>query len=95
MFMSSEADPTCDLPDFEVMGGCGEYFIIMRSEAGERRFQDLSRGDEDVEIWVSDQGTVIPASHLCPDLDLVIAAAKEFHDSGNALSAFPWVPKSD
>ncbi len=79
-----------DIPDFEVTGGNGLYFIHLRTGDRELMFSDRSLGDEDVDVWINDQGASFPARNVCRDVDTVLSIAKRYFDNGDALEGIPW-----
>jgi hypothetical protein len=92
MYRDSAADSSNDIPDFEVVGGDGQYFVAIRGEGYDLTFTDPSRGAEEIDVWISDQGASFPASNVCPDLERVIEAARVFFVNGTPSSSIPWGP---
>jgi hypothetical protein len=92
MFRDSAADASNDIPDFEVVGGDGEYFVAVRGEGYDLTFTDPRRGNEEIDVWISDQGASFPASNVCPDLERVLEAARVFFVNGTPCGSIPWGP---
>ncbi len=90
MYRSPDADDDSDLPDFEVLGGDGAYFMMVRGDDYELMYDDQERGEERVDVWISDQGASFPARNVCPDIEEVILAAKTFFEDGTPRQATKW-----
>jgi hypothetical protein len=87
LYRSGTADPKDHVPDFEVLGGSGEYSLV----SGRVTFVDLARGSSEVNIWVSDQGASFPKFQLCPDLELAVSAVRFFCETGELLPSAQWL----
>jgi hypothetical protein len=78
-----------DVPEFEIMGGAGDYLLCV-SAAGYFQRKLLYPEHGDTFIWTSDQGNSAPAKHLCHDLDLVLEAVKYFNTTGGFSPKLIW-----
>src|SRR5262245_39133302 len=57
------------LPDLQVVGGCGEYSIeASQPDHTWLSYVDMERSSREIDIWISDQGSTLPEFRLCPDL---------------------------
>ena len=79
-----------DLPHFEIIGGDGAYAVVCRTEKGEFCLKNPSGGTEQIDVWVSDQGTQIPSHSVCRSLAEVLAAAKYFFIHGSPNPESVW-----
>jgi len=66
------------IPDFDVMGGDGEFAMTATTDNLSHRYYDQSRGDEKIKIWCSDQGASFEKKYCCPSLDSVLKATRYF-----------------
>ena len=92
MYHDPNPDPDNDLPDFDITGGDGAYYFAIRGDGYELTFTDESRGDEEVDVWISDQGASFPAFNVCPDVKIAIDAARSFYEDGSPCDSVPWGP---
>ena len=76
---------------FQVVGGDGAYWLAVTADGYfERRLDDPEQGDEEVEVWESDQGYVTEARHVCTDVDAVLRAARHYAERGGFAPGLPW-----
>jgi hypothetical protein len=78
------------IPDFDVMGGKGEFAMAAHTNAAYHRYYDQSRGDEMIEIWRSDQGASFEKKYCCPSLESVLRATRYFCEHGALDPALTW-----
>jgi hypothetical protein len=78
------------LPDFEVTGGDNAYAVVIRSGGEELWLQNPNAGDEEIDVWISDQGASIPARQVCPLLGEVLLAARHFYEHGKPNPESMW-----
>jgi hypothetical protein len=71
-----------DVPDFDVMGGEGEFVLTATTDSFFHRYYDQSRGDELIEIWRSDQGASFEKKYCYPSLDITLHATCYFCEHG-------------
>jgi hypothetical protein len=88
-FLSADAFED-DLPDFEIMGGPDDYFMVCSADGCQRRYHDPSQGKLLVHVWTSDQGAAIPAEFVCHDVELVLKAIRYFSSSGKCCPEISW-----
>jgi hypothetical protein len=81
------------LPDFEVIGGEGEFAMDARTDSSYHRYYDQSRGDGMIEIWRSDQGASFEKKYCCPSLDITLHATCYFCEHGTLDPALTWQPQ--
>ncbi len=90
-FFQSERLTENAIPDFEVMGGDGEYSIAGTSRGGKRQwFFDPSHGNDQIDLWLSDQGTSLEANRVCYDVNQVLVAVRCFNESGEFAPEIGW-----
>jgi hypothetical protein len=83
--------PDDHCPEFEVMGGQGDYWIACSIEGFEqRRYCVPEQGDGIVDVWTSDQGFMDKNKHICHDLNLLISATAYFCEHGRFAPFIPW-----
>jgi hypothetical protein len=88
-------DPDIDddaIPEFNVMGGDGEYTMDYGPEGTELRYYDPTRGDEEIKVWQSDQGYVSQAKYCCSSLDIVLRVTRYFAEHGTLDPGVLWQP---
>jgi hypothetical protein len=74
-----------------IMGGDGAYWIgLCAGPYDQLRLFDPEKGDEEIQVWTSDQGFADRACHVTGDLDLVLRIAKHFGDTGEPLPDATW-----
>ena len=82
-----------DVPQFEVTGGDGAYVVQIRSDASDYRgriLQNPSGGNEEVEVWTSDQGASFAAHNVCTHLEEVLRVTRHFFDHGEPAPHTQW-----
>lgn len=89
LFQNADADEDA-LPEFNVMGGTGEFYMDSYTDGSCYRYYDPSRGDGAVEIWQSDQGFTPEKTHCCSSLDTVLRATRYYCDHGALAPDIPW-----
>jgi hypothetical protein len=83
------------VPEFEVMGGAGDY-LVSCSVGGYLQRQCLNptglRPDEDdeVDIWTSDQGLTVSAARVLNDIEKVLRITRYFCETGGFDPSVPW-----
>jgi hypothetical protein len=78
-------------PDFEVMGGLGDYWITCSVEGyQQRRCYFPEQGTAEIQVWMSDQGFSSPNCYVCHDLELVLHATSFFYEYGTFAPFIPW-----
>lgn len=91
LFQSADVEEDA-LPDFDVMGGKGEYYLDSYADGCFYRYYDPSRGDDVIEIWQSDQGYTPEEKHCC-SLDTVLRATRYFCEHGTLDPDLRWEPQ--
>jgi hypothetical protein len=77
-----------------VMGGNGAFWLsISVNGYDQRRVFFPGQGDEEVDLWTSDQGFVSEKSRVCFDLAAVLSAAKYFAEHADFDPSLPWEPQ--
>ena len=82
-----------DTPQFEVTGGDGAYVVLLRPDDDERRglvLQNPSGGDDEVDVWVSDQGASFAGHDVCTSMDEVLRVTRYFFEHGGAAPHTRW-----
>ena len=76
----------------EIMGGEGACWLAVTAEGGpfQRRLLDPAGGDEEVQVWTSDQGFADAERHICRDVEAVVRAARYYADHGGPDPSLPW-----
>ena len=73
------------------MGGRGEYALSISLPGQLVYFADPLRSGELVRIWESDQGSTLPESSLCADIERVLSIARHFAETGKPDPSAKWV----
>jgi hypothetical protein len=92
LFRSAEVEQD-PLPDYSVIGGEGEFAMDWNADGAYHRYYDQSRGDEEIEIWRSDQGATFEAKYCCSSLDTVLSATRYFCEHGTLNPGLIWQPQ--
>jgi hypothetical protein len=77
-------------PEFNVLGGDGEFAMDTTIATSYHRYYDQSPGDELIEIWCSDQGASFEKKYCCPSLDSVLHATRYFCEHGALHPVLTW-----
>jgi hypothetical protein len=90
LFIGSEdEDATVDC--LTIMGGEGVYWIgLSAGNYDQLRLFDPGKGQQEVDLWTSDQGFADRACHVTSDVDLVLRIAKHFGETGQPLPEASW-----
>ncbi len=81
---------------FYVIGGKGEYwFSATIGGKWEKHYLNRAGGDQEVDLWTSDQGFEAADKEVCRDLDLVLQAARYYAENGGYDPRVPWSCESD
>jgi hypothetical protein len=78
------------IPDFEVVGGDGEFAMNANLDGRAWRYVDPSRGTAMVPIWRSDQGADFEICYCCPSLETVLQAMRYFCERGALDPSVQW-----
>ncbi len=78
------------IPDFEVIGGDGAYAMQGLKNGSAALFFNPGGSNDPVEIWLSDQGTDLPAKNVCRDIEVVLEAARYFFEHGELDPRLQW-----
>lgn len=89
LFLSTDSEPYT-YPNFNVIGGEGEFAMDSMADSAYYRYYEQTRGDEMIEIWRSDQGAAFEAKHCCPSLDTTLRATRYFCEQGTLDPDLPW-----
>ena len=76
-----------------IIGGSGRYWV--GATVGEQDIlcvADSSRGNETIPLWTSDQGFSSVSRHVCADINVVLAAARQFFENGTYAPDLTWEP---
>lgn len=90
MLYFSQTPDEDDIPDFEILGGHVGYYLRAQKGEGMFHLHHSLAPDELLSVWISDQGAEIPAQQVCRNLDLVIAAAMTFCETGELIQGLSW-----
>lgn len=91
IWLYRDADaPEGSVPDFQVVGGDNAYAVVINDGDKELWLQNPSAGDEEIDVWISDQGASIPARKVCPLLGEVLLAAQYFYEHGKPNPESMW-----
>ena len=78
------------VPEFEILGGNQAYVVAIRCGGKEHWLQNPEGGDEEIDVWVSDQGASFPASLVSPSLAEVLRVAQYYFTYGLADPQSVW-----
>ena len=67
-----------ELPDFNVIGGEGMYALDCMDNHTQYHYYDPTHGDEEIELWLSDQGYATKEKDVCYDINTVLKATRYF-----------------
>lgn len=90
LFKDVEA-PEDAFPDLNILGGPNEFTLDRFRDDEYVRYYDLSRGDDEIEVWRSDQGYTCEAKYCCPSLEIVLRAAKYYCEHGALDPGLQWL----
>lgn len=88
-YLKPEAADT-DVPEFEIIGGSGAFAVCAHIEGRACYVYNGSKGEEEIDIWISDQGAAIPEQYVVDDLEHVIAITRRFYDSASLDPEVEW-----
>ena len=90
LFIGDEdEDATVDC--LTIMGGNGAYWIgLSAGKYDQLRLFDAARGEQEIDLWTSDQGFADRACHVTDDVELVLSIARHFGDTGEPLPTASW-----
>ena len=78
------------VPDFTVIGGEGVFAFDCMTDGTTYRYYDPTHGDEDIDIWRSDQGAVFEEKYCCYPIDIVLRATRYFCEHGAQDPGLIW-----
>ncbi|HUO07509.1 MAG TPA: hypothetical protein VM008_04350 [Phycisphaerae bacterium] len=82
LFLAADAADD-EVPDFEVMGGDGDYVMAVTDPNGvHRRFRFPSHSNKWLHVWTSDQGCEMEEKFVCHDVDFVLRVLRRYADTG-------------
>ena len=85
----NDEDPTVNC--LTIMGGEGVYWVALSAgKFDQLRLFDPNKGNEEVNLWLSDQGFSDYEFHVTYDIDLVLRIAAYFGETGKPLPAADW-----
>jgi hypothetical protein len=74
-----------------IMGGDGVYWLGLSAGKYEQlRLFDPSKGSDDVQLWISDQGFADQEMYVTYDRQLVLRIARHFGETGEPLAEAMW-----
>lgn len=82
--------PQGSVPDFQVVGGNGAYAVVLRDCGKELWLLNPAGGDDEIDVWVSDQGASVPSRMVCMSLGEVLLAARYFFEHGTPSPDLRW-----
>jgi len=87
--LSVHNDPYDDrLEAFWIVGGDGRW-AMRQSALGGWEYELAGGGDEDVQLWESDQGYFCKAKNIVTDIEEVLRVTREFYESGSYAGLGP------
>jgi hypothetical protein len=90
-FVSFDLSANGETPDHDIIGGCGEYGLLVHLTGGrELTFVDMQRSSNYVDIWMSDQGTSMREFELCPDLERTLKMTRYYCETGELDPGADW-----
>jgi hypothetical protein len=76
-----------------IMGGKGAYWIgLSAGKYDQLRLFNAGNGQQEVDLWTSDQGFADRACYVTDDVQLVLRVAKHFGETGEPLPDASWEP---
>jgi hypothetical protein len=82
IYLRPDADPQ-DVPEFEVIGGAGDYVVACSVEGyHQRRVLVNDDAHDEIEVWTSDQGATASGKHVLHDVDAVLRITRHFCETG-------------
>ena len=78
------------LPEYNVMGGEGEFAMDFYADGNYLRYYNAARGDDEIAIWRSDQGARMEAKYCCASLEAVLGATRYFCVHGVVDAKLTW-----
>jgi hypothetical protein len=93
LYLRSDADPR-DVPEFEVIGGAGDYLVACSVDGYHQRRVLNATADEDdeIEVWTSDQGLTTSGKYVLHDADAVLRITRYFCETGGFDPSVTWEP---
>jgi len=89
-FFLSASVPDNAVPDFEIIGGEGD-FAVAGSDGGQHRLiRSGVQGNEPIDVWLSDQGTTIAECFVFHDIEAVLLLLRQFAESGGFGPNVSW-----
>jgi hypothetical protein len=85
LFCDEQAADTA-VPDFTVLGGLSAYTFGPEHSL----FFDETHSNEEIHVWLSDQGASFPDKQVCHDLETVLRATKLFAEIGQLDKSLTW-----
>jgi hypothetical protein len=79
------------IPDFEIMGGDGDYALAATDEYGvHRRAKFPTHSHRQIGIWISDQGCEMEEKFVCHDINFVLQVLRRYAESGQIEANIIW-----
>ena len=76
---------------FEVMGGCGDYWVAGSMNGyWQRRAINDSGTDDEIDLWTSDQGFAASGKFIIHDLNDAIMATKYYYERNDFWPKLKW-----
>lgn len=80
-----------DYDAFEVMGGAGVWWLAGTFNGYyQRRLDFPGKGEQEVQLWTSDQGFADAERHVCRDLEAILRAVRYYAEFGEFDPSLPW-----
>jgi len=82
-----------EVPEFEVVGGEGDYAVACSIKGFHQRMPcNPDLGNKMIAVWTSDQGAEIEAKNIIYDVDLVLELTRYFCEHADFSPAVSWDP---
>ena len=73
------------------MGSQGDYWVAGTFDGYfQRRLVNRDGGDEEIQVWTSDQGFADEGRYICHDVEMVVRVARYFFDHRDFDPGVAW-----
>lgn len=81
-----------EAPDFTIIGGEGVFAIDCLADGTAYRYFDPTHGDDEIDVWLSDQGAAFAETFCCFSMSTALQATHFFCDHGLPDPHLIWQP---